>query len=253
MPSPTTPTGPPTPGGTSLPPLDRTGAARVDGVPSHRRAGATASRPLPPGARNRRRTRGRWARAGGIRSAGIRLRGGRSFLLLPGVVLAVVIALLGAGPATAGGWALSDGFDNAAPWQFAASGGQTTGRILGTGSPSSPGPSAALTTTGPNWSSVGRAVRLTPAQYHQTQCTAQVELRASSTGSTSVVNIEVIDPTTWTYVALNQVHVTGSNWQSFTVGPWRPGPVNVFFRVSLLGANAYRYAGVDHLVIYCTY
>lgn len=50
------------------------------------------------------------------------------------------------------------------------------------------------------------------------------------------VNVEVINPSTWTYVALNSITIGGSGYGQYTVGPWTGGPNLVHFRVSLLGS-----------------
>jgi hypothetical protein len=174
----------------------------------------------------------------------------RTLLTITAATVALVLGT--AGVAQAGGvWQLTDTFDSdpASRWSigfvgagsgnFSTSGGNTWGWVTKTDSD--------------GWSEIGRTVHLTPAQLHQAECTASVSLRASVDGSTSAVNVEVIDPTSWTYVALRPVKVTGSDFQAFAIGPWTPGPVDVYFRLALLGSGSYRYLGVDDVVVQCVY
>ncbi len=173
----------------------------------------------------------------------------RAALTIVAVTAAIVVGA--AGTAHANLWQLTDTFDS-------DPGSRWSTETYGSGS-------AGIVTSGGNtfgylvkndaegFSSIGRTVHLTPAQFHPAQCAAAISLRASVDGSTSTVNVEVINPTSWTYIALQQVRVTGSNFQNFNVGPWTPGPVDVYFRVSLLNAGSYRYLGVDDLVVQCAY
>lgn len=184
----------------------------------------------------------RLRRVGVLLMPSTRLR--RAALTIAAVTTAVVIGA--AGTAHANMWQLTDNFDSnpAATWKIGGEGGFNT----------SPTTSAWLRKSdNSGWAEVGRTVHLTPAQFHRAECAASISLRASADGSTSTVNIEVIDPSSWTYIALNKVSVTGSNFQQFNVGPWTPGPVDVYFRVSLLAAGSYRYLGVDSLVVSCAY
>lgn len=173
----------------------------------------------------------------------------RRLMTVVGVVTAGIM-LVGS-PAHASVWQLNDDLNAnpAATWSTWVNGAGTAG--FTTSGANTFGHVTKTDTAG--WTEIGRNVRITPRQLHSTSCGARIDLRASVDGSTSTANIEVIDPTTWNYVALRQVRVTGSNWQSFAVGPWRDGPVNVRFRVSLLGAGSYRYLGVDNLVMQCSY
>ena len=49
------------------------------------------------------------------------------------------------------------------------------------------------------------------------------------------LNIEVINPTDWTYISLSTVTLTaGSAWQKISVPLWTPSTLDVYFRVSNL-------------------
>jgi hypothetical protein len=103
------------------------------------------------------------------------------------------------------------------------------------------------------WNEVGRNVRISPAALHRTTCSAKISLKTDPTLLTTA-NIEIIDPTTWNYLAFRQVEFTNGNWQQFTVGPWVGGPTEIRFRVSLLVKTFYyRYLAVDNLVVQCQY
>jgi hypothetical protein len=103
------------------------------------------------------------------------------------------------------------------------------------------------------WSEIGRDVQFPEWARNTHYCRAYIDLRASVDGSTSVANIEVIDQATWRYVSLSKVSVTGSTWHNYSTA-WAPSPtmpLNLRFRVSLLGSGSYRYLGVDNLTIGC--
>lgn len=100
------------------------------------------------------------------------------------------------------------------------------------------------------WSEIGRDVT-TNAMGSGPHCEGSVWLKASALTGPSTVNIEVINPTDWTYLSLRQVSVSGNHFQRFDIGPWYPNPKTVRFRVSLLGSGSYRYLGVDDLAITC--
>lgn len=168
--------------------------------------------------------------------------------------------VLGTGTAQAGIWGEHDTFNDSPAYRWSPDGvGKRTASFPTSGnSPVSGGSYGLLTTTGPGWSSLGRKVHLSPAQYHASTCGASVSVRGSAVIPTTAeqLNIEVIDPVTWRYIALSHATVTGSGWVTASVGPWTPGPVDVFFRVSLAGASGAtesRYAGLDDLVVTCTY
>jgi len=67
-------------------------------------------------------------------------------------------------------------------------------------------------------------------------------------------NIEVIDPATFTYVALNPVDLAVPHllpFQKFTVGAWQSNLPQLLFRVSQLGGDATIYGYLEDLTVSC--
>lgn len=67
-------------------------------------------------------------------------------------------------------------------------------------------------------------------------------------------NIEVIDPATFNYVALNAVDLSAPNlipFQRFTVGSWQSNLPQLLFRVSELGADRTIYGYLEDLTVTC--
>ncbi|MCW6007308.1 hypothetical protein K1W54_22590 [Micromonospora sp. CPCC 205371] len=91
----------------------------------------------------------------------------------------------------------------------------------------------ALTT---GWTEISRDVSI-GAPDSDIACGFEIQLRGTASNVVSNVNIEVINPNNWQYLALSQVQVSGQQWQSFPT-PWWVHRVNpVKFRVSLLAAG----------------
>ena len=68
------------------------------------------------------------------------------------------------------------------------------------------------------------------------------------------INIEVIDPATFTYVALNSVDLAVPHllpFQKFTVGAWQSNLPQLLFRVSLLGGDRTMYGYLEDLTVTC--
>jgi hypothetical protein len=100
------------------------------------------------------------------------------------------------------------------------------------------------------FASVGKGVHLSWGAQHT--CTASLYLK-----SFGITNVEVIDPTTWRYVALKSLATgTGGVYQFQTLA-WRGGPSDVYFRVSIVGNGdgpdngEGPKAGVDDIAIDC--
>jgi hypothetical protein len=70
-------------------------------------------------------------------------------------------------------------------------------------------------------------------------------------------NIEVIDPATFTYVALNPVDYRDTGrlvpYQRFTVGAWQSPLPQLLFRVSQLGSDRQMTTFLDDLTVTCTH
>jgi hypothetical protein len=70
-------------------------------------------------------------------------------------------------------------------------------------------------------------------------------------------NIEVIDPATFTYVALNPVDYRDTGrltpYQRFTVGAWQSNLPQLLFRVSQLGGDRQMSSFLDDLTVTCAH
>jgi hypothetical protein len=98
---------------------------------------------------------------------------------------------------------------------------------------------------------VARTVHLTPAVNHRASCAAQVWLQEAPG---TRVNVEVIDPANWTYLAVRQATLpAGYPWKAYGSGTWTPGPVDVIVRISLLSDGDYERVKVDDLTVQCSY
>lgn len=183
---------------------------------------------------------------------------GRAAAVSRGVRRLVVTLLVSAGlvamtsgVAHAGIWQLNDGFEYnpAATWTLYHSAIGGGGFDLNAGTART-GYNDAWLSVQTGFSSVGRSVYLTPAQLHQSSCGAAIYISALSG---SQLNFEVINPSTWTYIALKTVTLSGGGYTLVTVGPWVPGPLTVFIRVSLLGNGGFSAVRVDDLLVQCQY
>jgi hypothetical protein len=157
-----------------------------------------------------------------------------------------------ASPAQAGIWQLNDGFENnpLGRWSFSGAGNHF-GNFDGTnGVPRSGLEYADLTQWDVGWSAVGRNVHLHSAPA---TCGASVWILTSSVSSN--VNLEIIDPATWTYISVKQVTVPRNNfaWQNFTFNTWTVGKQDVVLRIALLGPGSVRVIKVDDLVVQCIF
>jgi len=101
-------------------------------------------------------------------------------------------------------------------------------------------------TTG--WTEIGRDVTLSPIDGSHT-CRAYIDLFAEDNGGEALVNIEVINPANWQYLAKGTNRVASTPIQFFTP-KWSNGPTTVRFRVSLIG-NGDRTLWIDNMFISC--
>lgn len=166
--------------------------------------------------------------------------------------VAVSAALVGftGSAAHAGIWQLTDGFDYqpASTWTVEAYGSSGGGFDLNAGTART-APNNAYLWAQTQFSAVGRSVTL---RNNSTRiaCAAAVYLTGLKGAK---VNIEVINPSTWTYVSMRQVTLTGAGYTQYTVPSWSGGPNTVYVRISLLGTGAYQLIRADDLVVQCTY
>lgn len=168
--------------------------------------------------------------------------------------LATTAVTLGvaAGPARADLWQHTDGFESspASVWEFHRVGAGSGAFELNAGTARTGANNAILTTSAGGWSGVGKSLTVRPRTAgHSTTCGGGFFVRALS--GPAVLNIEVIDPASWTYLALRTVRVSDTAWRQHDVASYVNGPTQVFMRVSLLGGSGP--VRVDDMVFQCTF
>lgn len=153
--------------------------------------------------------------------------------------------------AYANGWGIIEGFEYqpATTWTLYHSAVGSGGFDINAGTARS-GTNAGWLSVQTGWSSVGTTIHITPAELHDPTCAAQVYVRPFNSVT---LNFEIIDPGTWTYVALQTVTLTGSSYQAVTINSFVPPNPNVFIRVSLTGNGNLSAAHVDDLNVFCQY
>lgn len=165
------------------------------------------------------------------------------------VLLGLTAALLAgtASPASASLITVQDGFEGAQGfnWSFSHVGNGTGG--LSTLQTHTGVRDGFLSMRSAGFSSVGRRVQL-PAT---TSCTAGIWVNPVS--ATQQINFEIIEPNSFTYVALKTVVLSGSAPYTFVSTQWNHGPTDVLVRVSLIGNSNGTQLGtwVDDLGILC--
>ncbi|WP_203786850.1 hypothetical protein [Paractinoplanes rishiriensis] len=100
------------------------------------------------------------------------------------------------------------------------------------------------------WTEIGRDVTITPLDGSHT-CRAYIDLFGLGNGRQVIARVEVIDPTTWQYLAQDGGGVATVPIQHFTP-EWSNGPRTVRFRVSLYG-NGDQTLWIDNMFISCEY
>ncbi|MFC4533591.1 hypothetical protein [Sphaerisporangium dianthi] len=180
---------------------------------------------------------------------------------LMAAAIAVSVVLVPAGPASAGIWQLTDGFEPstnpASRWTFTANGG-CGGPVFG-GSSSTPrtgsGWASMWAYTKGDWCALGRTIHLTPVSAHPgARCTAGVWTELW--GEMASFNLEVIDPDTWTYIALKSITQDWVHgWELQTVS-WTAQRSDVVLRFAVGQRNPYWHAAqvdLDDVVVQCAY
>jgi hypothetical protein len=102
------------------------------------------------------------------------------------------------------------------------------------------------------WVAVGQQITVGPkALGHPTQCRFSAWVYA---GSTDRYNIEVIDPATWTYIAVSRVNQPVSGvWSQISTALFTVPVINVVLRVSYLPPSTSSSAAfVDDFTLDCT-
>ncbi|MEN3613991.1 hypothetical protein [Plantactinospora sp. ZYX-F-223] len=164
------------------------------------------------------------------------------------VLLGLTAALLAgtASPASAAIITVQDGFEGnqAANWSFTHVGDGTGGiSSLQTHNGVKDG---FISMRSAGFSSVGRRVFLPPT----TSCTAGIWVNPVL--ATQQINFEIIEPNSFTYVALKTVVLSGAAPYTFVSTSWNHGPTDILVRVSLIGVNGVTLGTwVDDLGILC--
>jgi len=176
----------------------------------------------------------------------------KKVLAIAALIMALVVSGMSAPAAYAGTvWQLDDSFESnpAGTWTFYHEGLGSGGFDINAGQARSWSNNAWLTAQS-GWSSVGRTVSLTPFQPGRTlNCATQIYIKPFGTAT---VSLEVIDPSTWTYVALKTVTLSGDSYKAVTTAPFIPPHKDVFVRISLTG-DGYRAVRIDDLIVQCQY
>jgi hypothetical protein len=172
-------------------------------------------------------------------------------LIRSGIVVATVatgLVAATAAPAQAGVWTFIDGFENnpEATWFF-----ETPDNGFGDfggfdGTPHSGARYATVYRFVPGWSSVDRSLRL-PASFFSRQCTLQGFIQE---WPGTLFNLEVIDPATWSYVALRQFTIPDLNWHAYQLS-WTGGPRDVVLRFVVVSDHAFARIKVDDVAVVC--
>jgi hypothetical protein len=174
-----------------------------------------------------------------------------SIRLLAAFGVAILALGFSATHAKASIWQLQDSFEVNAPstWRLehAGTGG---GWFESLGQYSRTGAWDSYIWVASGFSSVGRLVSFTPFLPGRTlSAGAGIYLRPY--GTNVRVNFEVIDPDTWTYIALKTVTLANSyTYQFVNVGPFVPYRKDVYVRVSVLDSGG---VDVDDLTVQAVY
>jgi hypothetical protein len=172
-----------------------------------------------------------------------------------GVALIGSLVLLPRSPAHASIWLYADNFENdpGATWWFEHGAGTSVGEFTrNDGFANSGLYYADMQQIDQGWISVDHTVHL-PVSLTK-RCQARAFFMALPPEQQARVNIEIINPSNWTYIALG----------SFTLFPpypifeeksisWIGGPSNVIIRLVVLGDGVWTKVKVDDVRILCTY
>lgn len=173
----------------------------------------------------------------------------------------VATALIPAAPASAGIWQLTEGFESPPParLRWTNSDPAVCGTPTWGGWASNPRTGSGLAhiyALDPGeWCWIARTIQLTPVPAHPgARCGLGVW--ATVTGRNVSLNVEVIDPATWTYIAFAQLTPNGTrDYRQVTVG-WTARRADVVVRFSIVnpaGSGSTAASDIDDLVVQCSY
>jgi len=171
------------------------------------------------------------------------------------LVSAVLAVALGARPAFASLWQLTDSFDAnpSATWSFFAAG--SGGGVFETGfGTARTGSTNAFLRADTEFTSVGRTVHVTPKQVHSdANCSLSFQVSPVGPPSLSLVNVEVIDPGSWNYLAVQTVRISSAGYRQVVSPNWTGGPVDVVARLSVLAGRGFVPVRVDDMIMQCAF
>ncbi|MGL5829811.1 MAG: hypothetical protein ACRC0L_09625 [Angustibacter sp.] len=150
-------------------------------------------------------------------------------------------------------WQWSNGFEGSAAvhgWRAERYGSSNAGVDAAVGAARTGGQSGWIWAQ-TQFASLGQQVRLSPAQLHSVRCGAAMYIKAPA--GAAKVNLEVINPSNWTYIALKSVTLSSSSYTAVVTPTWIPGPIDVYLRVSLVGQGGFSMIRVDDAYIQCFY
>jgi hypothetical protein len=101
------------------------------------------------------------------------------------------------------------------------------------------------------WSSVGRKMSVPTAHADVVSCIASAYVRPLTSGR---VTVEVIDPSTWTYLALGSYTLHASSNYSWLPAPsWFSHRLDAVVRITVVGGGTTNTAYVDWVQVRCNW
>ncbi|GAB1822619.1 hypothetical protein HerbRD11066_57830 [Herbidospora sp. RD11066] len=179
------------------------------------------------------------------------------------VIVVMAGVLLPAGPASAGLWQFTDGFEGDNPnlrWSFTDQGECGVPLYGNIGGQPRTGTRSAVVYSGPSagWCAIGRTIRLSPVAAHPgSRCGMGVWARVSNNPATQL-NVEVIDPATWTYLALATVTSDGTSGYRQVTVTWNAWQADVVLRFATVhvggaGPGVMARTELDDVLVQCFY
>src|SRR4051794_28271150 len=173
-------------------------------------------------------------------------------------VLVMTALSVGATSAASATNVLEDGFETAtaAQWTVSGSGaGNSGGLYMDCGAAHSGCGGAMIQQLGPGWNSVGRSVYVLRQIGHRCQLAGYAQRRLYG-GQELRVNVEVIDPATWTYLGLATYSLLGpgsGRWERISVIFYPTKPYE-HIRFSVLGdaASHENMVNLDDVSVVCS-
>jgi len=170
-------------------------------------------------------------------------------------MLALALLMAFQGTALALSWAMTDGFESSSAsttWTFFGDGTHTGSLKYSATYARSGYYYARLTASNGGWSTVGRTVNLWPYTNVQSSssCTAGAYVR-SLNGSSEII-VEVINPATWSPLAIQSHTVSSSTSYTWISSPgWAVNRGDVFVRIEVVSGTYSEVVYVDDMKVTC--